>query len=367
MRRFQTATCFHKFGPKRFTLLAESLLFFLFLCLPFPSVATLLFLLVFGSNCIMTKRDSLSAGFTSHPIPMSMPRRHSRSHGHPSSSAAASDSGHPHRRVTDLTVPAAWYPSRHEEPGTHISHLGYSSEVPDVPLPVSTDPQTPIIPRQEESYPLQRVMAEQRRQLHAHYFTEVRVPNPDSSQPDLRRLMVTEVDRFGNHRNRQPEFFFNGIIGHIRADENGWIDSWGQATHLANYWRRHFQIPELYQTGTWHHQSPESNSENQAGGSQEFQSGSDMEDTESVVVHAGQASAPIQIHQLATVLWNILNNDREANLAILEKLENPNTDPIQIFSAADLAHLASHLAQTTNQLSQQAARMEALSDISDSA
>ena len=94
-------------------------------------------------------------------------------------------------------------------------------------------------------------------------------------------------------------------------------------------------------------------------------SGSNMDDTDSLVVHTESASAPIQIHQLATVLWNILHNDREANLAILEKLENPSTDPIQIFSAADLAHLASHLAQTTHQLSQQAAQMEALSDISD--
>ena len=311
----------------------------------------------------MTKRDSISAGFNSHPIPMSMPRRHFRSHGHPTSSTAASDPGY-RRGVTDLTAPAAWSHSHHEDPGTH---LGYSSAVPDVPLPASTDHQTPVVPRQEESYPLQREMTEQRRQLHAHYFTEVRDPNPDNSQPDVRRLMVTEVDRFGNHRNRQPEYFFNGIIGHIRADENGWIDSWGQATHLANYWRRHFQIPELHQTGTWHYQPQDSNRGNQAGESPEFPSGSDMEDTESVVVHAGQPSAPAQIHQLATILWNTLNNDREANLAILEKLENPNTDPIQIFSAADLAHLASHLAQTTNQLAQQAARMEALSDISDSA
>ena len=209
----------------------------------------------------MTKRDSFSAGFTSHSIPMSMPRRHSRSHGHPSSSAAPSDPGHHHRRVTDLTEPAAWSPPRHADPGTHPSHPGYSTEVPAVPLPEPTDHQTPIVPRQDESYPLQREMAERRRQLHAHYFTEVRVPNPDSSQPDLCRLMVTEVDRLGNHRNRQPEFFFNGIIGHIRADENGYIDSWGQATHLANYWRRHFQIPEMHQTGTWHYHPHESNSE----------------------------------------------------------------------------------------------------------
>ena len=44
--------------------------------------------------------------------------------------------------------------------------------------------------------------------------------------------------------NRQPEFFFNGIVGHIRADRYGWIDSWEQSTQLANYWRRHFNIPE---------------------------------------------------------------------------------------------------------------------------
>jgi hypothetical protein len=177
--------------------------------------------------------------------------------------------------------------------------------------------------------------------------------------------MVTEVDRLGQHRNRQSEFFFNGIIGHIRADQKGWIDSWEQATRLANYWRRHFQIPEVHQTGHWQYHLQESNSGNQAGESQEYLSGSDMDDTDSLVVHAEAASAPSQIHQLATVLWNILQHDRGANLAILKKLENPSTDPIQIFSAADLAHLASHLAQTTQQLSQQAAQMEALSDISD--
>jgi len=210
-------------------------------------------------------------------------------------------------------------------------------------------------------------MQERRRQLHAHYFTEVREPNPDPNLPDIRRLMVTEVDQRGNHRNRQPEFFFNGIIGHIRVNESGYFDSWEQATHIANYWRKHFQIPEMHQTGTWHYYPQESDSGNQAEGNQASHSGSDMDDTDSVVVHAGQDAAPVQIHQFATILWNIHNNDRAANLAILEKLESPHTDPVQIFSAADLAHLASHLAQTTDQLSRQAAQMEALSEISDSA
>ena len=94
------------------------------------------------------------------------------------------------------------------------------------------------------------------------------------------------------------------------------------------------QIPEVHHDGNWYHYPQESNNANQAGESQESLPGSDMEDTDSLIVHAEAASAPSQIHQLATVLWNILNNDREANLAILEKLKNPRTDPIQVFSAA---------------------------------
>ena len=86
-----------------------------------------------------------------------------------------------------------------------------------------------------------------------HIFTEVRSP-----QTGVRSLMVTEVDRYGVQHNRQPEFFFNGIVGHICADRYGWIDSWEQSTYLANYWRRHFNIPEVeYEPYSWH-QHPQS-------------------------------------------------------------------------------------------------------------
>ena len=94
-----------------------------------------------------------------------------------------------------------------------------------------------------------------------------------------------------------------------------------------------------------------------------------MDDTDSIAANVGTASVPSQIHQLATVLWNILNNDRDYNAAILEKLENPgedlSTNPVQVFTATDLAHLASHLALTTHVLSQQAQNMEELSEIDD--
>ena len=294
---------------------------------------------------------------------MSMPRRHSRSAGHTGNTTDLSESSH-----------LSNYSTGHHESQTCPTRPGYGfanhSHPPEYAVPSSSVPlfttasyQAPIIPQPEEAYPLQQQIEEQRRQLHAHYFVEVCTPHADRTQPDLCRLMVTEVDQHGVHRNHQPEFFFNGIIGHIRDSRNGWIDSWDQSTQLANYWRRHFNIPEEIHNRTEHHHhydaptSPASRQE------------SSMADADSIVANVDIALPPVQTHQLATILWNILNNDREANMAILERLEDPDDDltrhPVQIFSAADFAHLASHLAESTRNLSDQALQMEALSDISD--
>ena len=317
-----------------------------------------------GSSCTMTKRDSLLAGFTYPSSSMSMPRRHSwrsRDHGQPSSTAAPSDSLTPSRSDTDPTAPNAGPSISPAGPGDYTSHYGYSMADLATPIPAPADHQAPILPSLAgETYPLQREMAEVRRQLHAYYFVEVQTPQDDNSQPALRRLMVTEVDRRGNHHNRQPEYFFNGIIGHIRAGQNGWIDSWDQSSQLANYWRRYFQIPEISPDGNWlphHYEAPESPASVQESG---------MEDTDSIIANVDITPPPVQIHQLATFLWNILNNDRDANMAILERLEDTDDDlsrhPVQIFSVADLAHLASHLAESTRTLSDQARRMEAFPD-----
>ena len=85
---------------------------------------------------------------------------------------------------------------------------------------------------------------------------------------------------------------------------------------------------------------------------------SEMDDNESTMANPGPLPIPSQIYQLATVLHNILNSDREANAAILEKLENPqddlNTSAVHVFTASDLAHLASHLATTSQTLAQHA-------------
>ena len=66
-----------------------------------------LFISALGSSCTMTKRDSLIAGFTYPSSSMSMPRRHSwrsRSHGHPSSTAAPSAPVMPSNSATDPTA-----------------------------------------------------------------------------------------------------------------------------------------------------------------------------------------------------------------------------------------------------------------------
>ena len=139
---------------------------------------------------------------------------------------------------------------------------------------------------------------------------------------------MTEVDLHGEERSRQPEYFFNGIVGHVRAENGGYIDSWHQATRLANYWRRFYDIPvpdDNYQH--WHQPWQSSENADQTSEYQESHHDSVMDD----------------------------NTSNAANV------------PCQIFTAEDLAHLASHLATTTQTLSQHALRMqmEALSDIED--
>ena len=195
MRPFPTATCFHETDTKRSICICFLMLLFpIFPCafeFPFVSFSAL------GSSCIMTKRDSLLAGFTYPSSSMSMPRRHSRTSGYPSSTAAPSDSLNPSRSVTDSTastaLPTALPSLRHAGSSDQTSHYGYSTADTSTPIPAPADHQTPIPPRREEAYPLQREMAETRRQLHAHYFTEVRTPQADNSHLETPNLSFGQV------------------------------------------------------------------------------------------------------------------------------------------------------------------------------
>ena len=335
-------------------------------------VGTLLhpwFLSIYGSSCNMTKRDSVAAGFTIPPMSTNVPRRHLQPlayDGQASEEQSSSAAGTPYMSHT----PSSAWPTSHlhavPDP-THPSELTSTAH----PRPTSshttdTTHQSPILPVQESSlpdwHPLHHASTTSWRQVHAHYFYEVSHSGQDDNAPPERYLMITEVDRYGIHRNRQPEYFFNGIIGHIRACRNGWIDSWTQANFLSNYWRRHYQIPEVHQ----HHSSTWWNFEDTHHAS--LNNVPDMEDTDSIHAQV-ENSPPVQIHQLATLFWNILNTDRDGNRGILERLEDADEDlarhPVQIFGPEDLAHLASHLAETTQTLANQAHAMAAMTDLSD--
>jgi hypothetical protein len=90
-------------------------------------------------------------------------------------------------------------PQGPDETGTNVEarHFSYTAMIPPVPLPhgYTSDPQG-------EAYPLQSEMPQSHRMLHTHIFKEV-MSLPESGRPS--RLMVTEVDRYGVERNRQPE------------------------------------------------------------------------------------------------------------------------------------------------------------------
>ena len=186
--------------------------------------------------------------------------------------------------------------------------------------------------------------------------------------------MVTEVDRWGVERNRQPEFFFNGIVGNVRSEDAGYIIAGIKPPDLpitgaaSTIFLKNRKTP--WNSSWQNHQQPSDNAD-RTSEAHEVPFESDMEDNASITANLGTLPIRSQIHQLATVLFNILTSDLEWNAAILEKLENPqddlNTSPIQVFSAGDLAHLASHLATTLQFLAQHAQNleMEDLSEIDD--
>jgi len=93
---------------------------------------------------------------------------------------------------------------------------------------------------------------------------------------------------------------------YVLVETVGLTRSWDQSTQLANYWRRYFQIPEIPPDRNWHpyhHEAQESPLSVQ---------GSGLDDSDSIAANVDITPPPVQIQQLATFFWNILNSDRDA-------------------------------------------------------
>ena len=160
----------------------------------------------------MTKRDSFLAGINSPRAPTSVQRRQLHLEGQSSSGATSSGQRPQPSTAMGILAPQPHHGIDHSGSSSQTHHYGYTSTAPSVPLPDASAHHL-----HEEAYPLQAEIEQQHRVLHTHIFKAVISPH----QTGVNRLMVTEVDCFGVQRNRQPEFFFNGIVGHIRADRHG--------------------------------------------------------------------------------------------------------------------------------------------------
>ena len=271
---------------------------------------------------------------------------------HSSGAASSSDAAASTRQGPRL-------PGSSSDSGSHPeTTYGYAASAFSPPMPnINTTWQQP------EYYPLQEQLSQDHKVLHTQIFKEV---TSGHGANRVRRLMVTEIDRTGQERNRRPEFFFNGILGHVRDRWEGYIDSWTESSRLANYWRRFFNIDEIHEeTNTERHQAVhhQNESDDAAPGDAE-----DLADDTSVTVHTGDVPVPSQVHQLATILYNVLIADPEYNAPILEKLQIPPEDSsgtqVKLFTAVELSHMASHLAITATEVAR-SARPDDYGEISD--
>ena len=252
----------------------------------------------------MTKRDSGCAGNDSPRVPMQ--RRQfslqfqNRSGAASSEDASSSATGHWPQPLNP--------PHGNDQSGTPSGahHFGYASETLPVPLPSGSPSH-----HQGEAYPLQSEIQQRHRVLHSHIFKEA-LGNQQAGHPN--RLMVTEVDRWGVERNRQPEFFFNGIVGNVRSEDAGYIIAGIKPPDLpitgaaSTIFLKNRKTP--WNSSWQNHQQPSDNAD-RTSEAHEVPFESDMEDNASITANLGTLPIRSQIHQLATVLFNILTSDLE--------------------------------------------------------
>lgn len=212
--------------------------------------------------------------------------------------------------------------------------------------------------------------------LHTQVFKKATRGHGDNAKS---QLQMVEQDSRRIQRVRRPEFFVYGILGHVRDSWGGHIQAWREANRISNYWRRYFQIPEVsydsLRSDTWYH-SHDENIESPKDVNDTCESENPDDDTMSTAAQPGAHDTPVpaQIHQLATILYNILVADEDYNAPILEKLHtdpsNNQNQPPQLWTTEGLSHLSSYFSITACELARLASRTQpgsaaALSDDDD--
>jgi len=221
-------------------------------------------------------------------------------------------------------------------------------------------------------HPFHSELHQNQRVLHTQVFKQLEVGQGPNKQ---KQLWVTEIDAEGTERLRRPEFFFHGLVGHVKDKWGYPIHGWKEAPRLANYWRRYFDITEV--PYHFHRTEPHENRshhETLEVPAEDLPIDDDGDDTSQVEfpadVHDPAPSAPGHIiSQLAHIMYNMLLEDPDFNAPVIELLQTPPADPsesnLRLFTSAELAQLASHLAVTASKVARQANPEDFPADFSD--
>ena len=163
-----------------------------------------------------------------------------------------------------------------------------------------------------------------------------------------REVLVEETDLQGYTKSKSLEFFFNGIIGHLRDRGGNTFNNDRLCSQLANYWRHWFGAPTL---GAVFEEYPV-----QGDQLEQDQHVTPVPSTAGTADEsAGQI--PVQILQVATFLQSFLEIASEGNAALVEEIRRtrPGTlrdlrtegvDPLALSNLfVDFGIMANRLAQ----------------------
>ena len=189
-------------------------------------------------------------------------------------------------------------------PGPDSHPQATSSTTPSVNNP----PQIPPL-----SLPTVTFQGQPRQRVgHSILFKILEQPLPTGGYS--RQVLVEETDARGYTKPKSLEFFFNGIIGHLR-------DRWGYAldndrlcSQLANYWRHWFGAPT---TGPVFEEYPDQVPWDH---SEQEQTVTPLPSNE-VTFNESAAQIPVQILQVAWFLQAFLEYSREGNAALIEEIQ----------------------------------------------
>ena len=147
-------------------------------------------------------------------------------------------------------------------------------------------------------------------------------------------LWISEADWQGCERLRHPEHFFHGIVGHVKDKWGHSIYGWREASRLAKYWRRYFQVEE----GPYNYHQAEPHEEQEdifipANPADDEMADDDANDTSTMGIPPETAdqvlSVPLQISQMARIRYDVLIRDPEFNAPILELIQTPPQNPME--------------------------------------